>query len=405
MKSINGIIKKIGLTNILIVLMQLTMYPYLLYYFLGLPEDNIMSVAYFVIIAILCKFKSNKKGNVPHAIMMMMFVQSFIWLFYCLLHNDTAYLVRIFYIILAFLMLLLLSKDNSIVKFSKVYSYTIAIQGVMGVVAFVLIFINVLKPIISIPFNDYGGYLEFYGLTCSKVHLDNFIRVNGFFDEPGAFAFWGMFALLFNKLMFDNKKLEIIIMVSLLFTFSAAYFVLLPIYFFVFYLNKLKSMLIILLLLAPLFYFAANSLSDNAAFIRYTTERFEGGSIESTRYDQAELSKKYFISSPIFGVGAHNLEDRFGPESSDNPYEILAKDGIVGLIITYLPLLYMLLKYGKRKEVLGTVLILSLDYGQRPFHINEMHFFMLYLLCTLIILKYEKSYGYVHTNNIGPVIA
>ena len=57
-------------------------------------------------------------------------------------------------------------------------------------------------------------------------------RVNGFFDEPGAFAFWGMFALLFNKLMFDNKKLEIIIMVSLLFTFSAAYFVLLPIYFF-----------------------------------------------------------------------------------------------------------------------------------------------------------------------------
>ena len=388
---LNKLLKRVGLSNILLVIMQLSMYPYLFYFFLGLPEDNIMSVAYFVIIAILCLYKIKKPGIVPSSVVLIMMIQSVFWMFFCLLHSDTSYIVRIFYIVLAYLMLLLLSKDNSIIKFSNVYNYTIAIQGIMGVVAFFLILINILKPIYSIPFNDNGGLLEFYGLTCSKVHLDNFIRVNGFFDEPGAFAFWGMFALLFNKLVFDNRKMEVIIIISLLFTFSAAYFVLLPLYFLCFYGNKIKSLLVIIVVLAPLVFFVANFLSDNDAFLKYTTERFEGGGIQSTRYDQADLTKKFFESSPIIGVGALNLQDSLGTDVNDNPYEILAKDGILGFLITYLPLIYVAIKYGRKREVLSTVLILFLDYGQRPFHINEMHFFMLYLLCTLIILKYTKG--------------
>ena len=36
-------------------------------------------------------------------------------------------------------------------------------------------------------------------LCLAPVHI---AIINGYFDEPGAFASWGMFALLFNKILY-----------------------------------------------------------------------------------------------------------------------------------------------------------------------------------------------------------
>ena len=371
--------------------MQLCMYPYLFFWFWGLPGINEVSIVFFVLISISCIYKSRKRSFVPLAIAVMMIIQSIVWLFYFVGYNDTSYLVRIFLILLAYLSLLLLSKDNSVEKFAYIYNYTISIQGILGALAFFLIFVNLISPIASVSFNDYGDLYEFYGLTFVKIHIGNFTRINGFFDEPGAFAFWGMFALLFNKMFFDNRKLEIIIIVSLFFTFSSAYFILLPIYFIWFYGYRLKSLFLLLIVLAPLVFFSAKILSSNEGFLKYTIERFEGGEIRSTRFEQADFTKKVFETSPIFGIGAKKLDGTFGTMSSDNPYEILAKDGIFGLIITYLPIFYIALRFGRKKVVLGPIIILSLNYMQRPFHINEMHYFMLYLFCFLVLLKYEKG--------------
>ena len=391
MKNNISILKRIGYSNIIVVLMQLCMYPYLFFYFFGGPSHTEVAVVFFVIILLFCIGKSNKRRRVHSAIASIMIIQSIVWLLYFVNYNDTSYLVRIFFISLTYLALLLLQKDDSVVSFSRLYSYIIAIQGVLGVLAFILIFASIISPIATMSFNDYGDSYEFYGITFVKVHIGNFARINGFFDEPGAFAFWGMFALIFNKLFFDNRKLEIIIIISLLVTFSSAYFILLPIYFLWFYGNRIKSMLLLLIVLAPLLFFSAKFLSSNEGFLKYTVERFQGGEIESTRFDQAEYTKKIFVKSPIFGIGAENLDGTFGTMSSDNPYEILAKDGIFGLIITYLPLFYIAIRFGRRKDILGPIIILSLNYMQRPFHINEMHYFMLYLFCFLVLLKYERG--------------
>ena len=391
MKNNISILKRIGYSNIIVVLMQLCMYPYLFFYFFGGPSHTEVAVVFFVIILLFCIGKSNKRRRVHSAIASIMIIQSIVWLLYFVNYNDTSYLVRIFFISLTYLALLLMQKDDSVVSFSRLYSYIIAIQGVLGVLAFILIFASIISPIATMSFNDYGDSYEFYGITFVKVHIGNFARINGFFDEPGAFAFWGMFALIFNKLFFDNRKLEIIIIISLLVTFSSAYFILLPIYFLWFYGNRIKSMLLLLIVLAPLLFFSAKFLSSNEGFLKYTVERFQGGEIESTRFDQAEYTKKIFVKSPIFGIGAENLDGTFGTMSSDNPYEILAKDGIFGLIITYLPLFYIAIRFGRRKDILGPIIILSLNYMQRPFHINEMHYFMLYLFCFLVLLKYERG--------------
>lgn len=391
MKTKQSLVKRIGTSNIIIVLMQLCMYPYLFFYFWRLPDANVVSVVFFVIILLLCLNKNKLRGSVHPTITIMMLLQSAVWFLYCLGYNDTSYLVRIFFILLAYLALLLLSKDKSIIKFSKVYNYTIFIQGILGILAFILIFINILKPFSSISFNEQGDLYEFYGLTFVKVHIGNFARINGYFDEPGAFAFWGIFALLFNKLLFDNKIMEIVLIVSLLFTFSSAYFVLLPIYLIWFYGKSFKAQMIMIVLFVPLFFLTSKYLSNNEGFSKYTIGRFEDGRIRSTRYDQADYAKSIFYSSPLFGVGAQKLEDDFGNRSSDNPYEILAKDGVFGCFFTYLPLVFIAFRFGRRKEISGAILLLALDYLQRPFHINEMHYFMLYLFCFLVLLKYERG--------------
>jgi len=102
------------------------------------------------------------------------------------------------------------------------------------------------------------------------------------------------------------------------------------------------------------------------------------------RSSLAEKAKAQFLKAPILGIGATKMEET--EYMADNPYEILAKDGIIGMFVTYLPLIIIL--YYKRKEFpyVAIVFILSLGYMQRPFHINIHHYFILYLFLTLTLL-------------------
>ena len=385
-----NIIKKIGLPSLLILLMQLSMYPYVFQLFFGFPKENIMGILFFALIFMYCIFIRRKKKGMSRVLIAVMVIQSVFWFFYFFLFNDTSYFTRIFFIALTFMALSMLLWKDHVSNFLNVYCKFLTIQGVLGVVAFVLVFIGVLQPLMSIETDNGYGSINFYGLTCSNAVFGNFMRVGGFFDEPGALAFWGMFALLFNKLTFDNRKLEIILIISLLFTFSAAYFILLPIYFVCYYSSKIKTMILTLLIIVPLSLVIFQTLSSSSEFMYYTIERFSGDQIRSKRFDQSDNAEELFRRAPVLGLGAQNFDEQGGTTVTDNPYEILAKDGVVGFIITYLPLIYIVLKYWRRKEVLFAAAILMLDYVQRPFHINEMHYLMLYLFCLLIEIKYSR---------------
>ncbi len=373
------------------MLMLLSMYPYIFQLFFGFPQENVMGVVFFAIIALYCMFIKHKKGRMPAGLTVIMALQCVAWLLYAVMFNDSSYFTRIFFIALTYIALTMLLWKDSVVRFLDINCKFLTIQGFLGIIAFALVFVGVLQPLISIATEDGYGSINFYGLTCSNAVFGNFIRVGGFFDEPGAFAFWGMFALLFNKLTVDNRKLEIILIVSLLFTFSAAYFVLLPIYFFGFYSSKLKTMVLTLLVLVPLMFVIFQSLSTNSEFLYYTVERFSGDQIRSKRFDQADNAEVLFKKAPVFGLGAQNFDEQGGTINSDNPYEILAKDGIVGFVMTYIPLFWIVLRYWRKKEVIVSSGILMIDYLQRPFHINEMHFMMLYLFCLLVTMKYKKE--------------
>lgn len=384
------IIRYIGVPCLLIVLLQLATYPYVFHILFNLPSDNVIDSIFFIVFFALCLIV-NKKGVVPSSVIKLMAIQSFFWLLYSIVFYDTSYLVRIFLIILTYLCISLLCKYKDVVRYAKVNTAIFAIQGVLGVVGFILVYINVLQPILTYYYSEFR-YLNWYVITCSNATIGNFIRVGGFFDEPGAFAFWGVFALVINKITIDNRKMEIVILISLLFTFSAAYFIILPLYLLFFYHSKIKTFAIVLLVLVPVIFIAFNSLSSDDNFMALTMERFSGGEIKSSRYELADHTKEIFLKSPVFGVGAKELEK--DTLTTDNPYEVLAKDGVLGFVITYLPLIYLLLRFRRKPEVLYSSTILFIDYMQRPFHINELHFFMLYFYCTVLVLKYEKEFQY-----------
>lgn len=368
--------------------MLLTTYPYVFYILFGLPGESVVDLAFFGLIALIA-FVTPKKGvQFPRFLIILFIIQAFGWLMFDYLHNDSTYITRIFFMALAYLAIYMLIKSDNALKFCMAYNSVVAAQALLGAIAFILIFIGILSPY-QVLYLDDNRIISNYILTCSNTVYGNFARIGGFFDEPGALASWGMLALLENKILFDNRKIEIALIVGLIFTFSAAYFVLLPIYLVCFYVTNLKSFIPVAIVLSIVVMFGYNKLSDNDAFRYLTVERFENGQIRTKRDIAEENAKQIFYQNPAIGIGAKKIEQL--ETSQDNPYEILAKDGTIGFIITYLPLFLVICKYRKHKEVLMAGIILILSYMQRPFHINEMHFFMLYFFCALLYLKYENE--------------
>ncbi len=387
-----GKIKKIASqTPIILVIGELLcFYPFVLNQFLGLgSETTLLLIA--LAANILLSFISKKKSNygLPQVIKVCIIVQVALWTLYFPVHNDSSYITRLFFIASSLILLLYLQNKNLLYQFADSYNKFILLMALLGVPVFFAFALGLWTPLSSFTNID-GRECYFFGLTFSNSITAGICRVAGLFDEPGALAFWGIIAMIINKLFFDNKKIEIGLGLSLLTTLSAAYFVQITMYIILFYKSNLKSIFVIVLLLGGVLFVSKTYLGGNEQLIYMTVDRFQGGEIRSQRNELSRETKKIFAESPIIGIGAQNLEQR--GYFNDNPYEILAKDGIIGFIVTYLPLLYVMFKYGKRnKKVLWATLILFAGYMQRPFHINLLHFFMFYLFCLLV---YYKNEGY-----------
>ena len=148
-----------------------------------------------------------------------------------------------------------------------------------------------------------------------------------------------------------------------------------------------------MLIYTPILYATWNLFSSSYDVALYTTERFQGGTIQSTRFQQQEIAKHLFFQSPIIGNGAREIVDNHR-DAEENPFEILAKDGIIGFFFTYIPIIFIFFRYRHDKHSLFGALLLSIDYLQRPFHVNQMQYFMLYFFFTLVILRNQNINTY-----------
>ena len=234
---------------VIIMCMLVFVYPCVINYFIGLPGESTLIPIFLVLTAIMSIALNRNGKNLPSAVNTCMIIQAITWFIMCIYHADSSYLTRLVFLATCFFSILMLIRADSLNKFIRVYGMWFAIQAIGAAVAFALILNGVLKPL-SILFLDDGRVLYNFGITCTNSLIGNFSRPAGFFDEPGALACWGMFFLLINKLTYANKRIEIICMIGLLFTWSAAYFVLLTMYFTFFHItNAMKSFLMIILLI------------------------------------------------------------------------------------------------------------------------------------------------------------
>jgi hypothetical protein len=303
------------------------------------------------------------------------------WLIFSIIHQDMIYISRCLITVIA---LLTVSVINGIGlrQFCKLFIYIMALFSFLGAIFFFIeLFLHV-SPIFEYENAD-GKTGYFFGITCTNAFnpLYYTIRYSGFFDEPGAMGLWGGVALLLNKLLFDNKRIELVLIISLLFTFSLGYFASLFLYALFFLLDKKMKIWILpllLLLSISIVFIIQNEHLYNITFGRMTYDSSTGTIEGNNRHDAQIYAEKCFLESPIVGIGAQKaLElDERGMSINDNIYSPLARDGVFGVLIIYLPFVSCLLMSRKNKLALKCMLIFALSFFHRGVSFTTFHLVM-----------------------------
>lgn len=383
----------------IITIVIISSYPYVFSLFLPLPSFLVMQVFAFTSLILIsmifkCKLKSLSKN-----LTVVLVLQILVWLCFVVIHKDTTYFTRITYLVVSYLSLICLCNCNKGVNgYFKGYNNWIAFMSVAGAATFFIVLFTGMPPLFEFVEQDQRqGY--FLGLTTTNTIIGNIIRYAGFFDEPGQMAFWGVWALLFNVSFIKNEKLEKILIIALVFTFSIAYYIQLFFYLLLFKIKNFKTILIVCVIVVIVgcgIYSTKDSDFDLYRLTFYRLEMDSYGKMQGdNRSNLSENAKKVFSQHPIFGAGARNATENM-PYMGDNPYTLLAYDGIIGLINTYLPIIFILLYFFKVREFWKLFIIIALGYAQRPF---SNYFLSSFILYSFVILSYYKYNVKNNSNN------
>lgn len=368
-------------SKVAIALIFLTLFcsfPYTFPRFFPTPGLTVMIVLEMVVLFFI-NLKIKVHSPLPNSLLIICIFQIVVFVFLAVFHSDLFYLMRFaLYVVLTYFSLYVIHNCMGISKFITINNLWLVIQTVLGVIGFILIITNIISPLMVYYFEDTFGEDYFYGITTTNAIIGIIPRIAGYFDEPGAFAQWGMFALVLNKISPQySKKIEMLLIFGLIFTFSLAFFLQLAIYFVVFNFSRLKRFIPLIIVFAGVSFAAVKFIPEDSDLYILTLRRFDTKA-ENNRDESSEIAKKLFYQNPVMGKGYTKLVDS-GVYFYDNPYETLASSGILGTFALYLPLLFILLKYRKNGGW-QAVVVLAVGYLQRPFHIQYIHYLMLYLL-------------------------
>lgn len=370
--------------------------PYAFLWILPLPELTVSASLYliFLIIAIVASKRSKKK--LPGQVVALFLITGFVWSVFSIIHSDSSYFTRIFLLFVTYLFLMYLYQSKSFYTFWIYNNRFILIQTFLSLVGFVLVGVGILQPITSVLIGD--KYVNYFGFCFSKTYIGNLIRPSGFFDEPGALAAWAMFAIVFNYAFIKDKIINRLLPYFTIVTLSLAYFAQIFIYLILKNIRHVYRLAPIALVVIVAIMFINDTKGTDFDIYEKTIGRLEydteTGISGNSRQYSLENSRKLFLSSPLVGIGSANFGKQFTGDRdsgvSDNPYEILAKDGIIGYIISYLPLI-MILFINRRKEVLVCLIVLVVGYQQRPLHINFMHDMYIWSFLLFAILDAKRN--------------
>ena len=390
---------------ILVLIILFCFYPYEFtsVYFRFVPRNIFFTVVVTVIVGLLYYFNS-RRTRIPQALFLIAIVQ-FIGLLIHSIHmkqNLVGQISNVFSVLPPLLLVMYVESTIGLLEFYRRYNRWILIMAVLGTIAWILVtFANFAPLYIVQSRSDVTGerLISNYLLTFSPSELGVNMRYAGFFDEPGAMGYWGLYALLINKLFIKEKKLELLLSICLLLTFSMGYYFQFGLYLILFNVNvkNFKRALLYVALLSVIF--LGINMTKGTAYngIYEATVGRVSDSIEQSRESEDALAvdsrsgltaagKEQFLKNPL--LGSTNEAARYG----NNIYEPLAKYGLIGAPLVLFPFLYWLYIAIMRKDrdFLKAFLVVFLGFTHRPFHIALLYFFVVYSII-LMYLRYGVS--------------
>lgn len=356
------------------------------FYLMGwLPHYQVNYILLFTICFLF--FLSHDLPQLPISVGKLIACQIICWAMYSIIHMDSSYYTRILMLFITYLILRMQSEDKSY-DFIKTYDIWLTLQVICGTIGILLVLLGILTPLAKFTEMD-GRTGYFFGLFTTNAYLGGMVRNAGFFDEPGALAFWGIFALLFNKLFVRNKKIEYCLLIGLLSTLSLAYYIQLAVYLLIFYRKKTwKLILLVTIVYIAIKYMASfNEGMNESIFGRFEYDTETGHFQGDNRSALMVRCWTIFQDYPVLGIGARVLVgdeiQRIYGFVGGNFFFNWAADGLVGVIITYLPL-FGIFRIGRfDARYYGIALLLFIGFLQRPYDSTQL----LYPLLTYTLLQ------------------
>lgn len=283
----------------------------------------------------------------------VLLLQIFFYLFMFVYHQDSANLNLILQVVSLLITVTYIRFFISIELFVKSYVYILLIMGIGGVICFFIHLLIGITPFFRVEYGNDVSY--FLGLTTTNVFIDTgnirMLRFSGFFDEPGNFGMYALLAIILNKIYFESKRTEILLILVTCLTFSVAFYFSICIYLLFFYFNKkywhffFFFFLFVLLVYIGLQYFDSPIIE---MVNKMTFSRIEETSADfsnSNRGDLINNDSNIFFNYPLLGAGYSNpiiLGSNF--------FSIFARYGMIGAFFYYLVLFYLLvtlMRYNK----------------------------------------------------------
>jgi hypothetical protein len=372
--------------------------PFIFYSWPGHPYKLL---TFFCIVFMLFQMLMNLKVvRFDITIIFIAIIQVVFYLFSTLYHNDLSDISNFFQVISLIIIIIYIRTFIEYKSFVKSYVWIILLMGIGGTVTFFIHLLVGIKPIFTVNYSE-TGISYFLGLTSTNVYFNSssirIIRFSGFFDEPGAFGLYSLFAIILNRIYFQNSKIEKALIFVTIFTMSLAFYISIFFYFLLFFLNKYNVKYLILIAgFIGVSFFIISANKNNATYEKlyaFTFKRLEmndRGLVENGRTSRMEHDKEIFYRYPLFGAGFVNEQIK-----GANLYSAFAHYGIIGCFFYYIFLIYYLfliikLRWKKRLFYTKIYLLILLTFYHRP----ELSSVLTLLVFIFIIyhIKYEVEH-------------
>lgn len=395
-----------------VLFVLLCFYPYEFYsfYFLFLPTKTYITTIILLLLTTVLASVQKRAIPIQRLLLSVLAVQFFGYFLAGIVHgNILGSIDNLLTMFLAIVLVYLIDNTMGFVTFFKRYNKWILLMAVMGALTFFLVSFFGMQPFSYAQ--DRAGGLEGktlfnYILTFTKSDetIIGLIRYSGFFDEPGAMGYWGMYALVINQLFIKDKRLEVVLIISLIFTLSMGYYIQVVAFLLLYHVSSKnigQGFLIFALIALVVVGIRSTEGTENNELYERTFGRIESiqndakygaGLAVDDRESYTQNALREFQENPLFGTSRTDVV------VGNNVYETLALYGIVGTVFILFPFILLLIwsiKY-KDLELFKAVIVIVLGFTHRPFHASLLYFFIIYC----IVLMYARYRNNLRDNQV-----